>query len=233
MSVHCDEGMHSRRIRLTTRWSGRRKRAPSCSKYQYCAAQLAAVRFDMNREEKITEKYLKSLGYKDVVFEPDGNIPPNFLIEDRIAVEVRRLNQHFFTEDELRALEEGRIPLFKLLKSSFSEFDAQYKGSSYWVSIRFGRPIECAKTVRKAISKSLTDFLGNLAPLPCKVNVIEGMYFHIYPSKPVEGRVFRFAGGTDRERGGFVLSEFKRNFDHCMKEKSEKINDQHAKYNSW
>jgi hypothetical protein len=32
----------------------------------------------MNREEKITENYLKSLGPKDVVFEPDGNIPPDF-----------------------------------------------------------------------------------------------------------------------------------------------------------
>ncbi len=53
----------------------------------------------MNREEKITENYLKSLDYRDVVFEPDGNISPDFSIDDRIAAEVRRLNQHFFTED--------------------------------------------------------------------------------------------------------------------------------------
>ena len=189
--------------------------------------------FDMNREEKITEDYLKSLGYKDVVFEPDGNIPPDFLIDGRIAVEVRRLNQHFFTEDEVKGLEEGRIPLFNLLQSSFGEFDTQYKDRSYWVSIIFNRPIKCAKIVKKAIRKSLTDFLGKPAPLPCKVNVTEGMYFCVYPSKPVEGIIFRFAGGIDRESGGFVLSEFKKNFDHCMKEKSEKINDYYAKYDSW
>jgi hypothetical protein len=69
----------------------------------------------MNREEKIAEAYLKSLGFKNVVFEPDGNIPPDFSMDGRIAVEVRRLNQHFFTKDEVRGLEEGRLPLFKLL----------------------------------------------------------------------------------------------------------------------
>jgi hypothetical protein len=49
----------------------------------------------------------------------------------------------------------------------------------------------------------------------------------------VEGKVFRLAGGTDRETGGFVLSEFKRNFDHCVKEKSEKIKVYYDKYSSW
>jgi hypothetical protein len=48
---------------------------------------MLAVRFimkrEMNREEKITEAYLKSLGFKDVIFEPDGNIPPDFSIDGR------------------------------------------------------------------------------------------------------------------------------------------------------
>jgi len=187
----------------------------------------------MNREEKVADNYLKSLGYKNVIFEPDGNIPPDFSLDGKIAVEVRRLNQHFFTEDEVKGLEEARIPLFKLLQSSFSEFDAQYKDNSYWVSIRFSRPIKSGKIVRKAIHKSLNNFLRKPAPLPCKVKVTESIFFHVFPSQPVEGRVFRFAGGTDRESGGFVLTEFKKNFDHCMKEKSEKINDHYDKYNSW
>ncbi len=57
--------------------------------------------------------------------------------------------------------------------------------------------------------------------------------FHIFSSLPVKGRVFRFAGGTDRESGGFVLAEFKKNFDHCVKEKSKKIRDHYPKYASW
>ena len=45
-----------------------------------------------NEDEKIVYKYLQSLGYTDIIYEPDGNIPPDFLIDDTIAVEVRRLN---------------------------------------------------------------------------------------------------------------------------------------------
>ena len=80
-------------------------------------------------------------GFKDIVFEPDGNIPPDFSIEGKIAVEVRRLNQNFFAGDEVSGLEEDRIPLFKLLEESLKKFNSQYIGNSYWISIRFGRPI--------------------------------------------------------------------------------------------
>ena len=194
---------------------------------------LIMVRLIMNREEKITEAYLKSLGFKNVVFEPDGNIPPDFLIDDRIAVEVRRLNQHFFTKDEAQGLEEGRLPLFKLMQSSLSEFDLQYNGDSYCVSIRFHRPIQKGSAVKKAIHKALTQFLTTSTPLPCNVKVTDSISFRISSSQPVEGRVFRFAGGTDRECGGFVLFEFKKNLEHCVKEKSEKVKDHYNKYASW
>ena len=146
---------------------------------------------------------------------------------------MRRLNQHFFTEDQVKGLEGARIPLFNLLQTSLSEFDTQYKGNSYWVSVKFSRPLESGKTVRKAIHKSLTNFLSNPASLPFNIKVTERIYFHVSPSKAVEGRVFRFAGGIDRESGGFVLFEFKRNLENCMKEKSAKINDHHSRYKSW
>ena len=187
----------------------------------------------MNREERITEAYLKSLGFKNVIFEPDGNIPPDFSIDGRIAVEVRRLNQQFFRKDEAQGLEEGRLPLFKLLQSCLSEFNSEYKGDSYWVSIRFRRPIGKGPTVKKAIRGALTGFLSKPLRLPCDIKVTNSICFHIFSSLPVKGRVFRFAGGIDIESGGFVLAEFKKNFDHCVKEKTEKIKDYYAKYASW
>ena len=187
----------------------------------------------MNREERITEVFLKSLGFKDVISEPDGNIPPDFSVDGRIAVEVRRLNQHFFTNDEAQGLEETRIPLFKLLESALGEFDLQYKGDSYWVSVRFHRPIEKGKINKKAINRALTGFLSNPPSLPCKVQVSKNLHFRISSSQPVAGRVFRFAGGIDRESGGWILAEFKKNFDHCIKVKTERIKNYHARYASW
>ena len=48
----------------------------------------------MKREEKIANDYFISVGFNKILYEPDGNIPPDFLLNDSIAVEVRRLNQH-------------------------------------------------------------------------------------------------------------------------------------------
>jgi hypothetical protein len=41
----------------------------------------------MNDSEKLVFEYLKSRGFDKVVYEPDGKVPPDFLIDGRIAVE--------------------------------------------------------------------------------------------------------------------------------------------------
>ena len=125
------------------------------------------------------------------------------------------------------------MPLFKLLKSSLSKFNSQYKGCSYWISVRFHRPIGKGNINKNAINKALTDFLKKPFLLPCNVKVTESIYFYIWSSQAMEGKVFRFAGGSDRESGGWVLAEFKKNFDHCVEEKTEKIKDYYNKYASW
>ncbi|MCX5846579.1 MAG: hypothetical protein NTW12_09545 [Deltaproteobacteria bacterium] len=187
----------------------------------------------MKREERIAEAYLKSLGLGDVVFEPNGNIPPDFSLNGTIAIEVRRLNQHSFRNGEVRGLEEARVPLFGLLPSALSEFDSLYDGHSYWVSVRFRRPIGKSAVNKKAIAKSLSAFLKRPLQLPCDLKVTENIYFHVFSSQAVEGKVFRFAGGTDRESGGFVLSEFTKNFKHCVEEKIQKVKEYRDRYPSW
>ena len=48
----------------------------------------------MNDSEKSVYEYLTSLGLGAVVYEPDGKVPPDFSVDGRTAVEVRRLNQN-------------------------------------------------------------------------------------------------------------------------------------------
>lgn len=187
----------------------------------------------MNREEQIAETYLRSLGFMSVVYEPDGKIPPDFLLDDTIAVEVRRLNQHSLKEGQARGLEEARIPLFTLLESCLSEFDKMYDSCSYWVSVTFRRPVGKSNSNKKAIVKALIDFLSNPPQLPCNIRVTQSIYLHIFPSQTVNGRVFRFARGIDRDSGGWVLSEFEKNFKHCIEEKTQKIKAHKDKYVSW
>lgn len=49
----------------------------------------------MDRSEGFARVHLHHRGFDDVVFEPSPNEPPDFLINGKIAVEVRRLNQNF------------------------------------------------------------------------------------------------------------------------------------------
>lgn len=43
--------------------------------------------------ESVAIEYFQSRGYSNIIHEPDGNVPPDLLIDNNIAVEVRRLNQ--------------------------------------------------------------------------------------------------------------------------------------------
>ncbi|MDO9271654.1 MAG: hypothetical protein Q7T94_01375 [Rugosibacter sp.] len=66
----------------------------------------------MDDSERLAEKYLLALNCGEVVFEPDGNIPPDFSVDARIGVEVRRLNQNYEKSDgSIEGLEELAIPL--------------------------------------------------------------------------------------------------------------------------
>jgi len=73
----------------------------------------------MRREESRAEAYLHSLNLGYVVFEPRGNVTPDFLVDGRIAVEVRRLNQSYVHQGELRGIEEDSIPLSSRLFMTF------------------------------------------------------------------------------------------------------------------
>ncbi len=63
----------------------------------------------MNKDEKRAKKFLKR-HYSNIQFEPIKNAPPDFLINNNIAVEVRRLNQNYFDGDNPKGLEEDDIP---------------------------------------------------------------------------------------------------------------------------
>ena len=66
----------------------------------------------MDSSANIVFAYLSHQGFKEVVYEPDGNVPPDFLLDGRIAVEVRRLNQNEQTVSGPHGLEEVAKPLW-------------------------------------------------------------------------------------------------------------------------
>lgn len=185
----------------------------------------------MDKSEQIAESHLKSRGFQSIVYEPDGNIPPDFLVDGQIAVEVRRLNQNEDTAEGPRGLEEVAIPLQGAVKRLLKELGPSRGGESWYVMYDFRRPL--AADWRPALRGSLMAFrdgperqTGRRAVAPrLKVNLIRaGRSYQDF---------FVLGGYADGDSGGFVLSELNRNIRICVLDKTNKVARVRANYPEW
>lgn len=64
-----------------------------------------------NEDELRAKKYLQTLHYTTLEYEPLGNVTPDFVIDGKIAIEVRRLNKNYISDNGLVHLEDVEIPL--------------------------------------------------------------------------------------------------------------------------
>ena len=47
---------------------------------------MPGIQDDMDGSEEVVYQYLAARGFTDVVYEPDGQVPPDFLVNGRIAI---------------------------------------------------------------------------------------------------------------------------------------------------
>ena len=59
---------------------------------------------------RLVERYLQALQLGPIIYEPHRNAPPDFVVDGRIAVEVRRLNQNHVQGATYEGLEQGAPP---------------------------------------------------------------------------------------------------------------------------
>jgi hypothetical protein len=100
----------------------------------------------MDPTEKFFADHLSHRGYTNVVHEPDGKVPPDFLVNGVIAIEVRRLNQNYFDGTDTKGLEEVAITLWKRIEQLASSLGPPVDGESWFVDLSFTRPVESWKT---------------------------------------------------------------------------------------
>ncbi|MCB9305512.1 MAG: hypothetical protein H6565_02855 [Lewinellaceae bacterium] len=186
----------------------------------------------MKKEEEMAKIYLEHLGYRDIVFEPDGNIPPDFLLNRGIAVEVRRFNQYFRNDNSMEALEDLGHKLVPTITSILSEYKHIQTSHSVYVFIDFERPLKPSKSlydeVRITLNKYLSDF-GNRVNL--KVN--EKLTLQIYPVEERLSSPFVFGGSGDGDSGGFVVANVHAHLPFVISEKEKKIKPFFQKYPTW
>jgi hypothetical protein len=187
----------------------------------------------MDSSENLANKFLKSQGFSDVLFEPDGNVPPDFLVNKRIAVEVRRLNQNYEKNGVTKGLEESEIPLRHKFEKFITSHGGSSDGKSYFISYEYCRPIAPWKNIQLRLRSFLDEFnAGNIIENE-QYEIDKNFHVEIIQANEIHSNMFLLGGYCDFDTGGYVLSEVFRNLEICIKEKTNKISKYRNQYEEW
>ena len=194
---------------------------------------LAGVRA-MDAIERHAENFLLSQ-FQEVTFEPLGQSrPPDFLGDDRVAIEVRRLNRNTEYAGNIAGLESIERKLSDAVSSILEGFGSPDTEKSWFVSYSFQRPLPKLKKLKSSIQEALGSISDGFAaentePLQLHEN------FKLMLSDagvPLEQK-FEFGGYCDLDSGGWVQSELIKNVQICMDEKAKKMRAIEDVYNEW
>jgi hypothetical protein len=188
----------------------------------------------MDDSEKLAERYLRHLGVGAVVFEPDGNVTPDFSLDGRIGVEVRRLNQNYLGPGgSNEGLEELAIPLWQRLKRLLRSAGASVDGESWFVSMDFRRPLGPWKPLEAKIKSELTAFMQSEDRSQKSIKVLPNFELEFFRASKDHGTFFLLGASSDSDSGGWVMGEVERNLRLCIAEKERKIAPHRSKYSEW
>jgi len=186
----------------------------------------------MKREETFALKYLKSLNYSDIIYEPDGNIPPDFLINGQLAVEVRRLNQYVKIKNKVVPLEELEFKLIPKISKLLSTFGKGHGGKNAFVNVKYERPIFVDGKLMNKIKNILNEHLMFIN-YSKNYQITDNLLIEIIPwENDLEYR-YNFGSISDLNGGGFVLSNITKSLNLIIQEKENKIKKYYNKYKTW
>ena len=183
----------------------------------------------MKWEEQIALDYLTACGHKEIVFEPDGNVPPDFSVGRSVAVEVRRLNEN----RSGKGLEQDGVPLHQALKSVLAEFDQPEEVDCYWLAYRFHRPVGTIKSIKQNTRQGLDQFLKTTPPTPHEIQLSVNISLTVLNANQKSFYRFRIMSWSDLDSGGWVKYLYPQNIHHCIQEKTAKIQPYWANYREW
>jgi len=188
----------------------------------------------MDESEKLVAQFLAYKGFQKIFYEPDGNIPPDFLVDGRIAVEVRRLNQNVTSKNgNFEGLEETAIPLWHKVNKLVLSMGLSLNQESWFVCIDFHRPVDSWKKLESKIRLALNIFRRNPSRSNCTLIISPSFQIDILRAGKVHDTFFLMGGSSDDDSGGWVLAEIEKNLKLCVAEKREKIKHVRSKYDEW
>ena len=192
---------------------------------------------DMDDSEKVAHDHFTHLGFKKIEYEPEGESkPPDFLLDSRIAVEVRRLNQNEAPSQSgmrPRGLEEVAIPIWKNIQRLLPEFGPPTGQVSWYIHIKYSRPVPRRRDLETALRQHLQAFRDGPIHTPATIRLFDNFMIEIFRAGRLYPDYFVMSGRSDEDSGGWVISELERNLQLCIDEKTAKVSAIRTKYTDW
>lgn len=186
----------------------------------------------MNPDEKSAHAVLQRMGFVRIEFEPDGNIPPDFLLDGRIAVEVRRLNQCIEKNGKIRGQDEILQPFWDGMHSLLRKM-GQSVNESWFVSFTYQHPVKHWGFYRPAIETALQEFKKSTGRTNAVVFATENFAVDVAKASAVHPNFFVPACVMDLDNGGVIVAEVIRNAEISSKLKIAKTAKYRSKYPEW
>lgn len=214
-----------------------------------------------NPDERLAKKWLESQGYSNIVPQGTKNPPedpPDYVVDCKLAVEVRRLNRSIQVNGQTEGEENSRIFLSKKIESVLSDIDPPSNEQSWIVDCTydFSRPVPKKKVVKKQIHEALqpltqpndanvihqlgkkypdcdkhADEPGSLNDYDLRLCLSCGICLELYELCAPPAR-FLLNDVSDGE-GVAVLSELESNINAAIQEKTQKIRGLENKFDRW
>lgn len=178
-----------------------------------------------NKDEEIAKVWLEMEGHVNI-YRP-YNDPPDYVVNGRHAVEVRRLNRMSVTNGKTRGEEEFLFHLGDVVKGVLEEFGPPPPGKHSWY-VDCDYVVDLARLLKKqkkkeGFKKKIREFLKSF-------NCSEIMGFRLEDGIRLSLRSaykslsHKFVlGEVEDPTTGMVLSELIENIPRCIKEKTDKV----------
>ena len=169
-------------------------------------------------EEKKAEEYLKSIGFSTPIFEPVKNSPPDFLIDNDIAVEVRRLNQQVLSDGGSEPIERLDFQILPILRNILESLENTQYTNTAQVILEYSRPLKLTKELKKKVNEVLTNHLS-LIDQKARYRVNKNLSFEITPLNYKREKPYILLS-IDEDTGGMILNNLVEGLNYVISEKS-------------
>lgn len=191
----------------------------------------------MDKDESRAKLWLQSQGYTDIKYVENTNCqPPDFIIDNSIAVEVRRLNQMYGDKNE--GLENIELPLWRSVSSGLATANQPPPGHKVYVIFELHHTEkQDKKLIVSELQRATNDYIKHIKNSPdheynSPPNARVKMTIHFICTESACNH-FKLASVHADPKARLVVENSIDNINRCILEKSDKIKDKHDLYTEW